>query len=390
MAIQFDNTNTGSATLKPATSGTLALTLPSADGTTGQALTTNGSGQLAFSTVGGGGLTGFTAAESTAAPNATVYVDSLTASAASTDADVAFVAKGAGATLAQVPTSTAAGGNKRGQYATDWTKFRNTATEVASGSGSTISGGYINTASGSTSTIGGGVLHNASGTSSTIGGGYQQTASGNYSVVAGGYGNTASGDYSSNAGGGTNVASGSYSYVGGGQANNANGISSVVHGGAYGLARSIVGNVVFSASNSPIATATGINQSGLLVLAVQTTTAVTTFLRSNTSAAGTTNQVILPNNSAYYFKGSIVCGVTGGGDSSAWTFEGLIKRGANAASTVIVQSVVNLVGQNTGASTWTVSLSADTTNGGLAVAVFGQASTTIRWVCKIETTEMTY
>jgi hypothetical protein len=55
MAIQFDNTNTGSATLKPATSGTLNLTLPSADGTSGQALTTDGAGQLAFTTVGGGG-----------------------------------------------------------------------------------------------------------------------------------------------------------------------------------------------------------------------------------------------------------------------------------------------------------------------------------------------
>lgn len=55
MAIQFDNTNTGVATLKPATSGTLNLTLPAADGTTGQALTTDGAGQLAFTTVGGGG-----------------------------------------------------------------------------------------------------------------------------------------------------------------------------------------------------------------------------------------------------------------------------------------------------------------------------------------------
>jgi VCBS repeat-containing protein len=57
MAIQFDNTNTGVATLKPATSGTLTLTLPSADGTTGQAITTDGAGQLAFTTVGGGGGT---------------------------------------------------------------------------------------------------------------------------------------------------------------------------------------------------------------------------------------------------------------------------------------------------------------------------------------------
>jgi hypothetical protein len=35
-------------------------------------------------------------------------------------------------------------------------------------------------------------------------------------------------------------------------------------------------------------------------------------------------------------------------------------------------------------------LTADTTNGGLAVTVTGQAGTTIRWVCKLETTEVTY
>ena len=35
-------------------------------------------------------------------------------------------------------------------------------------------------------------------------------------------------------------------------------------------------------------------------------------------------------------------------------------------------------------------IAADTTNGGLKVTVTGQATTTIRWVCKIETTEMTY
>ena len=51
MAIQFDNSNAGTITLKPATTGTPTLILPSADGTNGQALTTNGSGQLSFSTV---------------------------------------------------------------------------------------------------------------------------------------------------------------------------------------------------------------------------------------------------------------------------------------------------------------------------------------------------
>jgi hypothetical protein len=73
-----------------------------------------------------------------------------------------------------------------------------------------------------------------------------------------------------------------------------------------------------------------------------------------------------------------------------WSFEGGIKRGASAAATTLIQSVINPVAADAGASSWIVALSADTTNGGLAVTVTGQAATTIRWVCKIETTEMTY
>lgn len=55
MAIQFDNTNTGVATLKPAASGTLSLTLPSADGSANQVMATDGSGNLSFVTAAGGG-----------------------------------------------------------------------------------------------------------------------------------------------------------------------------------------------------------------------------------------------------------------------------------------------------------------------------------------------
>jgi hypothetical protein len=133
------------------------------------------------------------------------------------------------------------------------------------------------------------------------------------------------------------------------------------------------------------------NQGALLILARQTTDATPTVLRSDTNAASTTNQVILPNNSAYFFRGTVVAGVTGGGNTAAWSFEGTIKRGANAAATSLVGTpVLNLISQDAGASTWTVALTSDTTNGGLAVTVTGQASTTIRWVAKIETTEMTY
>ena len=52
MAIQFNNTGTGTVTLASPSSGTPSFTLPSADGTSGQVLQTNGSGVLSFGSAG--------------------------------------------------------------------------------------------------------------------------------------------------------------------------------------------------------------------------------------------------------------------------------------------------------------------------------------------------
>ena len=261
----------------------------------------------------------------------------------------------------------------------------------ATGSYSFIGGGgdagtaaNRNVASGDWSTVCGGIFNQATGQGAFIGGGgalsglaYNNIASGNGSVIGGGYANQATAQGSVSIGGYNNLSTGTYSSL---------------LGGSFGTSRSIVGNLVSSACQTPVASNNGINQSALLILARQTTDATPTVLASNSSAAGTTNQVILPNNSAYYVRGSIVAGVTGGGDSSSWTFQGTIKRGANAAATSLVAAITaTLVSQDTGAALWGgVTITADTTNGGLAVTVTGKASTTIRWVCKVETTEMTY
>jgi hypothetical protein len=354
----------------------------------------------------GGGLTQFTAAESTTAPNATVYVDSLTAAAASTNADVAFVAKGTGATLAQVPDNTTAGGNKRGIYATDWQKLRTAATQVASGSFSTIAGGENNTASAAYTTILGGSANTASNQGAAIVGGSSNnasgfnagifsgdfnTVSGQRSAVVGGQSNNAGGAYAGILAGTANTASGAYSGVIGGKQNSATSDVSGVFCGSRGTTRSIVGYSVFPASEEPIIATNGVSQSALLVLARQTTDATATVLRSTQFAVSTTNQVILPNNSAYYVKGSIIATVTGGGNTKSWDFIATIKRGANAAATSIVGAVtLNVQAADAGASTWVVAITADTTNGGLAVTVTGQASTTIRWVAKLESTEVTF
>ena len=152
----------------------------------------------------------------------------------------------------------------------------------------------------------------------------------------------------------------------------------------------MVGYIAFPACVIPIQDAY-VSQAGLLVLGRQTTDATATVLCSDFNGASTANQVILPNNSAYYFKGSVIANVTGAANGASWSFEGAIMRGANAASTVLIGTpAINRVAATAGATAWLIALTADTTNGGLAVTVTGAASTTIRWVCKAETTEVTF
>jgi len=451
-----------------------------------------------------------------------------------------------GALQAQATTSSTVGGNARGSYAVDLQMQRGSAARVASGTNAFVGAGYDNAASGSYSSIIGGYSNSSTSTVSFVGGGQSNQATALYSTTVGGYGNTSTGIYNfigggytnsgtanaavttqsgtmnattavtlsgSNAsikvgqyitgtsiagqtyvaaisgtsltlsqaasgsststlsfytphgvvvGGGNNQATGSYSFIGGGgdagtaanrnvasgdwsvvvggvknvasgagsvvigggtdgttaTGNTASGISSVAMGlstsavGDYSIAmgrvayadgarsfafgtnsttRGITANTVFSASNSPIANAAGVSQAALLVLGVQTTDATATALRSNTSAASGTNQVILPNNSAYFFRGEVISGVTGGGDTKGWTIEGVIKRGAGVGTTALVGTpTVTSLYADAGAATWALAVTADTTNGGLRVTFTGQASTTIRTVCQIRTTEMTY
>ena len=290
-----------------------------------------------------------------------------------------------------------------------------TLSKVASGSStSTLSfftphgvvvGGGNNQATGSYSFIGGGGdagtsanRNVASGDWSFVGGGAKNVASGIGAVVVGGgfdgtlTGNTASGAVSFIGGGRSNTASNFGASVLGGYNNISNGIGSSIYGGDYGTTRGINGIATTSASESPFGTyVTGQSQTSILVLGRQTTDATATVLRSDPSAVSTTNQVILPNNSAYFFRGEVISGVTGGGNTKGWTIEGVIKRGANAASTALVGTpTVTSSFADAGASTWTIAVTADTTNGGLRVTFTGQASTTIRTVCQIRTTEMTY
>ena len=267
-----------------------------------------------------------------------------------------------------------------------------------------VVGGGNNQATGSYSFIGGG---GDAGTAAN-----RNVASGDYAVVVGGSKNTASGVASFVGGGGyssgtwyPNTASGIAAAVGGGLQNTASGVGAFIGGGFSNIAnsqysvaagnnsttRSILGYSAYNGCFGSIAFASGVSQTGLLTLARQTTDATATALTSDTSAAGTTNQVILPNNSAYFFRGEVISGKTAAGDTKGWTIEGVIKRGANAASTALVGvPTVTSTYADAGASTWDIAVTADTTNGGIRVTFTGQAATTIRTVCRINTVEMTF
>jgi hypothetical protein len=160
--------------------------------------------------------------------------------------------------------------------------------------------------------------------------------------------------------------------------------------GAFAFGRSkseIIGKYTYSGFSS--FAAVGDAQTGTFVLRVATTDATASVLRTNGSAAGTTNQVVLPNNTAYAFTGIVVARqqASGGTASAAWKIEGLIRREANAASTVLVASTVTAIDNTPG---WTLALSADTTNGGLAITATGAAATNIRWVATVQTSEVIY
>jgi hypothetical protein len=230
---------------------------------------------------------------------------------------------------------------------------------VASGDWSVVAGGQKNTATQIYATIGGGQNNsvNTSGQYGFLGGGSTNTVSGFFGSVIGGYGNVASGQYSTASGSGSSTR------------------------GIQGVFAASAGNFTVSADS----------QWAVYNLRRQTTDATPIVLATDTNVGSTYNQIILPNNSAYAFKGTVIANVTGAANGASWSFEGAIMRGANAASTVLMGTpAINRVAATAGATAWVIALTADTTNGGLAVTVTGAASTTIRWVASVNTVEVTF
>lgn len=208
-------------------------------------------------------------------------------------------------------------------------------------------------------------------------------ATGSTGPVAIGNNNKASGAYSTSIGGGGNVGTANWSMALGGRSCTAAYEYSIAFG--YVGTPNAIGKVAFGHASGVGA---GIGW-GTLNLYRATTDATPTILTSDNTAAGSTNQLVLPINSAYTFSIMVVArqSAAGGTASAAWKIEGLIRQEGTAASTTLVNYITTVISNVPG---WTIAVSADTTNGGLAITVTGAAATNIRWVATAQTSEVTY
>jgi hypothetical protein len=402
----------GSSTAPVKVSG--AYTLPTSDGTNGQVLTTDGSGAVTFADAGGGGGADLYAAETTGSTDPTAGgTRSLAIGSGASSAGSEAIAIGVGAD-AQGGSSVAIGdGAVAGTYSVSigWGT-------ADIGSNNTLIGRISTSSYRQQQTI---IGYNADGGDYQTGNtavGFDAKAMGNYSTALGQ--SYASGQYSfaaaiaSNsssygATGANSVAIGDRAKATGSRAF-ATGYASIASGNgakAFGGFGSGTGTLASKEGSTAIGdgaksevsykvaistrsfAAQGDAQTGITTLRAQTTNTTPIALYSDTNLPDTGNQVILPNKSAYAFHGTIVARqqASQGTACAAWKVEGLIRREGSAGTTVLVNSATTVL-DNT--PSWGLALSADTTSGGLKIEATGAASTNIRWVATIHTSEVTY
>jgi hypothetical protein len=264
-----------------------------------------------------------------------------------------------------------------------------------------VSGGFTNSIStGTYNTIGGGRNNTISGSSdsSTISGGNTNSITGyRWGIIPGGYGNSITG--------GDTVTIGNFNSASSGWAlgysNTVNGTSALALGygnnaahersallGTQAVTSRTLGYVGWASALPILGATTGALQAGNFILGIDTTSATPANLVCSWISGG---QISLVNNSAYYFRIMVVATITGGGNTKQWFIEGLVKRGASAATTAFVGTpTVTSTFADAGAAAWTVAVVTDTTNGGVNITVTGAAATNIRWVARVTTAEVTY
>lgn len=318
------------------------------------------------------GIVNFTDTLSSIGTNATVAVSSWTAKNASfSNMDIAIIPKGTGAVLASIPDGAAAGGNKRGTNSVDFQTARTSGVHVASGNNAVIVGGGNNRASADYSSTLGGYFNAATGQYSIVGGGSTNSASGNSSVVLGGSSNTSSGNSSAIIGGTNNTSTAGYSsFLAAYQGHDR---------GSFGA--TVKASGAFSTG--------GDAQARTFVMRGTVVGAASVVLTADGAAANATNMLILPDNSAFAIRVKFIVRDITTGAAGTVSLDAAFKRGAGAASTVIVGSqIVTPIATDAAASGWSVSATANTTLGGININAVTTAGANCKVVAFVETVEV--
>jgi len=129
----------------------------------------------------------------------------------------------------------------------------------------------------------------------------------------------------------------------------------------------------------------GDNQSGIFMPHRITTDVTATNMTTSNTANSTVNLLGQYNNSSHACIGTVIAREGATGDSAMWEVKFLMKRGANASATVLVGTpTVTKLFNDTGAAAWTLTVNADTTNGGVYFVATGETAKTIKWSSNIQ------
>ncbi len=218
-----------------------------------------------------------------------------------------------------------------------------------------------------------------------------ETSSGQYSAVIG-VNNRSTGTHSLVAGA-SNSNTSNYAYLfgssntGGGAYSIAVGDSNTSPGWGACFGRKASSNLVASlwVGGVPGSFSVGERQTGFLTATLNTTDATQTTLK----VIG--NDLVIPPDTTWAFSALLVArsDETDGNLSAAWRLEGCLTRD-ESGNTALVGSVTKTVIADGAAGAWDVTAEADDTNNALAIKVTGEAATNIRWVAKVDISQVTY
>jgi hypothetical protein len=214
-------------------------------------------------------------------------------------------------------------------------------------------------------------------------------ALGKLCVSSGGFGSVALGE-SSTASGASSIAAG-YSPTASGERSYALGAYSTASG-SHSVA---LGSYVVASQYGKIAFGGGIAfvnfgdaQGGKLILGAVTSTTTAVVLTSDgVPSATAANQLIVASGQAMTFFGTLIAKQSASANMASYMFKGSIVNngGTVSISSISIDTIVDTIGLGA-----VPTFTADNTNKGLAVTSGYKSATNIRWVCNIDSVEVTY